>query len=40
MIGFENATMQTLKSEICRPKDAVCLISELSLSMNKYESLV
>ena len=32
--------MQTLKSEICSSEDAVCLISELSLSMNKYESLV
>ena len=37
---FQNAIVQTLESEICSPKDAVCNISELSLSMKKYESLV
>ena len=37
---FRNATMRTMKSDICSPKDAVCLISELSMSMNKYQSLV
>ena len=32
--------MQTLISEICSPKDGVCLSSKLSLGMNEYESLV
>ena len=34
---FQDATMQTLKSEICSPQNAVRLISELSLSMNRCE---
>ena len=37
---FQNATMYSPKCEICSSEDAVCLISDLTVNMNKYESLV
>ena len=30
----------TMKAHICSPEDAVCLLSELGLSMNTHEALI